>query len=286
MIERLESPEGRTRRALERAAAAAVPHGVTALGACVLPEREKLIHCRALGRIPAGGSAVVMLLPYHTGEHPGRNVARYAVCDDYHTVAGEILEDVCAALREEFPGARFLPFADSSPVPEVEAACRAGLGRRGRNGQLIAPVWGSRVFVCEVVTDLELVPTGPLAGSVCGNCRRCLEACPTGALTAEGLDRSRCRSFITQKKGALEPWEEEQVAAGGMAWGCDICTDVCPWNREPPMTPILRLRENLTPVVTAEELEALMARKSYGWRGRQVLERNLKLVSGAAARVR
>ena len=285
-MERAGTPEARTRRALERAAAAAAPHGVTALGACVLPEREKLIPCRALGRIPEGGSAVVMLLPYHTGEHPGRNVARYAVCDDYHTVAGEILEDVCAALREEFPGAQFLPFADSSPVPEGEAACRAGLGRRGRNGQLVAPVWGSRVFVCEVVTDLELAPTGPADVPGCGSCRRCLEACPTGALTAEGLDRSRCRSFITQKKGKLEPWEEEQVAAGGLAWGCDICTDACPWNRALPLTPVVRLRENLTPVVVPEELDGLLARKSYGWRGRQVLERNLELLDRAAARAR
>ncbi len=281
-MEEQEILRQRTCRVLEAATAAASPHGVPSLGICPLPEREKLIPCRALGRVPERGSVVVLLLPYCTGDHPGRNVARYAVCDDYHAVAGEILEDVCAALRREFPQGIFLPFVDSSPLPEVEAACRAGLGHRGRNGQLIAPVWGSRVFICEVITDLELLPRSASPETGCGECRRCVDACPTGALTGQGLDRNRCRSFITQKKGELDRWEAAQVTAGGLVWGCDICTDACPWNRDLPLTPVLRLRQNLTPVVTEEKLDRLLEQKSYGWRGRRVLERNLALTGNAA----
>ena len=273
-----EDPSSLGLRVRELALKAAAPHGVAMMGICPLPSREKLIPCRAISRIPEVGSALLLLLPYYTGEHSGRNVSRYAVCDDYHTVAGEILEDVCRTLAAEFPRARFLPFVDSSPLPEVESACRAGLGWRGKNGQLIARGWGSRVFISEVVTDLELEPTGPVIPQSCGECRRCLEACPTGALGRNGLDKSRCRSFLTQKKGSLEPWEAAEIAAGGMAWGCDLCTDACPWNGSPVLTPVSRFLRHLTPVVTQEGLDQLLARKSYGWRGKKVLERNLALV--------
>lgn len=283
MAQRAEKPfmdtfEERTYRVLDLAVTAAAPHGVTALGVCTLPPREKMIPCRSLSRVPQEGSAVMMLLPYYTGEHDSRNVARYAICDDYHTVAGEILADVCAILQEEFPQGQFLPFVDSSPLPEVDAACRAGLGYRGRNGQLIAPIWGSRVFICEVITDLKLAPTTLSAGVDCGSCRRCIEACPTGAITDQGFEKKRCRSFITQKKGSLEPWEAVEVAAGGLVWGCDICTDVCPWNKNPLLTSVFRLQQNLAPHVTSKGLEALLVQKSYGWRGRRVLERNLELI--------
>ena len=259
---------------------AARPLGVERFGFCPLPALSGFLECRGKGRLPKeGGSAIVLLLPYQAGEFPGRNVARYALCDDYHVIAGNILEQILCPLGEAFPGEAFLPFVDSSPIPEVEAGVLAGLGFRGRNGQLITPWYGSLAFVCEVVTTLDLPQTGPEDFPGCGDCRRCLAACPTGALSEGGLERARCRSHITQKKGVLTPWETEEVRRGGLAWGCDLCTAACPHNREVPFTTIPAMGQGLEPRLTPENLSALAARKSYGWRGEGVLRRNLSIIN-------
>lgn len=257
---------------------AARPLGVERFGFCPLGDLSRLLECRSRALIPPAGSVILLLLPYYTGEFPERNLARYAVCDDYHTVAREILETVIRPLADAFPGETFLPFVDSSPIPEVEAGAAAGLGFAGRNGQLITPWYGSLAFLCEVVTTLPLSATGPGEGS-CGDCRRCLDRCPTGALGPGGLDVSRCRSHISQKKGELTPWERDQLRRGGLAWGCDICTDACPHNHPPVLTTVPRLRQGLEPVLTEENLAALAKKKSYGWRGTGVLRRNLAILN-------
>ena len=271
-------------RVRELAEAAARPLGVERLGFCRLGDLPGLLPCRArrlLEGMPPESGVIVALLPYYAGEFPERNLARYALCDDYHAIAGEILQEIIRPLAAAFPGRRFLPFADNSPIPEVAAGVLAGLGFAGRNGQLITPWYGSYAFVGEIVTDLPLTPDGPGDFPGCGGCRRCLTSCPSGALGEAGLDRARCRSHITQKKGALTPAEAREVRLGGMAWGCDVCTDVCPYNRRPALTPILRMRQGLEPVLTRENLPDLLPRKSYGWRGREVLLRNLELLEGS-----
>lgn len=258
---------------------AARPLGVERFGSCPLPALSGFLDCRGKRLLPEkGGSALLLLLPYYAGEFPGRNLARYALCDDYHRIAGDILQQVIAPLAAAFPGETFHPFVDSSPIPEVEAGALAGLGFAGRNGQLITPWYGSLAFVCEIVTTLDLPRTGPGDLPGCGTCRRCLDACPTGALSEGGLDKEKCRSHITQKKGALTPWEREEVRKGGMAWGCDRCTDACPKNRGRPLTTIPAMREGLEPVLTEENLSALAPRKSYGWRGEGPLRRNLSII--------
>ena len=266
-------------RAREVAEAAARPLGVERLGFCPLSALSRLLSCRGRGLLPPEGSVILLLLPYYAGEFPGRNLARYALADDYHRIAGEILQSVASALQAAFPGESFLPFVDSSPIPEVEAGALAGLGFPGRNGQLITPWYGSLAFLAEIVTTLPLPQTGPREGS-CGSCRRCLDRCPTGALTAAGLDKSRCRSYITQKKGELTPEEARQIRLGGLVWGCDICTDACPRNARPAVTTIPRLGQDLVPVLTPDNLPALIGRKSYGWRGEGVLRRNLAILAG------
>ncbi len=272
-----EAPEQAIARLVE---AAARPQGVERFGFCPLESLSHLLDCRGKRLLPErGGTAILFLLPYYAGEFPGRNVARYALCDDYHRIAGEILQRIVAPLGEAFPGEEFLPFVDSSPIPEVEAGVLAGLGFAGKNGQLITPWYGSLAFLCEIVTTLDLPQTGPAERGGCGDCRRCLDACPTGALSPEGLDKAKCRSHITQKKGALTPWEEEQIRRGGLAWGCDLCTAACPHNRGVPLTTIPAMREGLEPLLTPENLSVLAARKSYGWRGEKVLGRNLSIIN-------
>lgn len=265
------------RRVAELVKKAIRPLGVERFGSCALNDLSRLLECRGKRLLPEKGSVILFLLPYYAGEFPGRNVARYALCDDYHAIAGDILREIIRPLSEAFPGEVFLPFADSSPIPEVEAGVLSGLGFAGKNGQLITPWYGSFTFLCEIVTTLPLSATGPAEGG-CGSCRRCLDSCPAGALGPNGLDISRCRSQISQKKGELSQEEKRQIEEGGLAWGCDVCTDVCPYNQPPVLTTVPRMREGLEPVLTPENLPELVKRKSYGWRGAAVLRRNLAIL--------
>ncbi|MEG1942975.1 MAG: DUF1730 domain-containing protein, partial [Angelakisella sp.] len=210
---------------LQTAAQAAAQYGVDCCGICPLGQLSHLLECRKKALVPPHGSVITMLLPYYTGEWRRRNVALYAVPDDYHRIAGGILTRVADKLRAEFPQNSFTAFVDSSPIPEVEAACLCGLGFRGKNGQLISKEYGSMTFIGEIVTDMEMreyEPPAPWAS--CGACRRCLDACPAGALGKDGPDSVRCRSAITQKKGELTLWEQQEIKDGGLVWGCDCCT--------------------------------------------------------------
>lgn len=264
----------------ERVAALLAPHGVDAFGVCALTDCLPLLPCRAVSRVPAGArSVIVCLFPYPAGDFPARNVARYAVLPDYHTVVGEILDGLARGLAADFPGEAFAPFVDNSPFREVRAANRAGLGAVGRHGQLIHPGYGGRLFIGEVATTLDIPADAPSAGG-CLDCGRCVAACPTGALqSGEPLDKSRCRSHITQKKGRLSPWETEQIRAGGLAWGCDRCVDACPLNTNRP-SPIAGFARRQAPVLTPANLDDLRTDMPYGYRGRAVLERNLAILAG------
>lgn len=247
------------------------------IGVCQIESLSRLISCRALKSVPARGTVIVFAVPFYSGEYVDRNVALYAVPNDYHTVIGDMLVHITDKLKTIYTENVFLPFVDSSPIPEVEAACRAGLGVYGLNGQLITSRFGSYVFICEIVTDL-VVPVVENEIKSCIQCGRCVKACPTGALNFSLFQKERCRSFITQKKGLLDSFEEEEIRRGGLAWGCDICTRVCPLNSHPQMSGVRQMHENLIARIDETNLDDLLITKSYGWRGKTVLLRNLKIL--------
>ena len=233
----------------------------------------------ARNRLPDEPEGVVVILfGYYTNQYTDRNVSRYAIPDDYHTVIGDKLAAIAARLERAFPEETFVPFVDASPVHEVAVAVCAGLGCVGQNGLLLSPVYGSYCFVATLVTTLPLGASGGERDPLCNACGACVRACPTGALSENGFDRTRCRSQITQKKGELNEWEQAQIRAGGLVWGCDLCTDACPINRTAQKSRVQAFYEHAAPVLTDNTVEELSARKAYGWRGVQVLRRNLKLV--------
>jgi len=235
--------------------------------------------CAAKKRLPEGSrSILVALFPYYLGEavYEGANLARYAVVPDYHQVAGARLEAACAALSARYAGEQFVPFVDDSPIPEVSAAVRAGLGLRGRHNLLIHPVYGSYVFLGEIVTTLALPPTAAADITPCLSCGRCAAACPNAALPSNGFIRERCLSHITQKPGELTAEENRLLRESGCAWGCDLCQTACPQNETAALTTLPEFLSDNRPKAHPGES---CAGRAYAWRGQTAIERNLKIIN-------
>jgi epoxyqueuosine reductase QueG len=235
---------------------------------------------RAKERLPENAHSVIVaafpfLLPEE--QYRGRNVARYAVPRDYHLICGARLERACAQLQAICPGEAFAWFCDNSPLPELATAVEAGLGLRGRHNLLITRDYGSWVMLGEIVTSLALEPSGRADFSPgCADCGACRRACPAGALDdGEGFDRSRCLSGVTQERRAPSPEAKALLRKTGSAWGCDLCQEVCPWNRRAKCLPLPEFTQNT--IARADESTQLSDR-AYAWRGKQVFKRNLQIL--------
>jgi epoxyqueuosine reductase len=177
----------------------------------------------------------------HSDEAPRGWISRYAWGDDYHDVLREKLNALVAAMREQFRDPfEARAYVDTGPIVERVAAHHAGLGWLAKNTMLINEKLGSWLFLGVIITTLELVPSvhenEALPADLCGQCRLCIDACPTGAITDPYLlDARRCISYLTiELRGAIPV--ELRPGIGRMVFGCDICQDVCPWNRNAPIT--------------------------------------------------
>ncbi len=193
-----------------------------------------------------GCRSVIMVALSYAGTAPGGReassasdplfpvIARYARGPDYHGVFEERLAALAVEVETIDPSTRTLPYVDYGPVLERDHAQRAGLGWIGKNTLLIDPELGSWLLLGELLTTLELEPDAPFEPDRCGTCSRCIEACPTGAIRApRELDARLCISYLTiELRGAIP--EELRPAIGNRVFGCDICQEVCPWNREAP----------------------------------------------------
>ncbi|MFM7566930.1 MAG: tRNA epoxyqueuosine(34) reductase QueG [Flavobacteriales bacterium] len=186
-------------------------------------------------RLVEGSNSVISLLinyfPTQTPSEKAPKISKYAYGEDYHTVIKEKLKELVEIMRQEIGDIQGRVFVDSAPVMDKAWAKKSGLGWLGKNTNLIHPKEGSFFFIAELITDLTFSQDPPLP-DFCGTCTRCLDACPTQALTAPyEIDASKCISYLTIElkekhlpdafRGKMESW----------AFGCDICQDVCPWNR-------------------------------------------------------
>jgi epoxyqueuosine reductase len=255
------------------------------------------------GVLPGTKSVIVTALNYHATEKPvtsddvaiadsgtGR-VASYANgTADYHDVIRSMLKQLSAVLHEAVPGCRTRPVVDTAPLLERDFAKIAGLGWFGKNTMLINKHAGSWLFLGALLTDVELEADAPHGTSHCGTCTRCLDACPTDAFPEPYvLDARKCISYLTIEL------RDQPIPTGlreGMqdwVFGCDICQDVCPWNRKATDTPVPEFQpaDDLAPLdlkwllsLTADEFRERFRKTPFDRPGRSGLLRNAAIAAG------
>jgi epoxyqueuosine reductase len=198
-----------------------------------------------------GQPTAVPLPPLH-----GR-VAKYAQGPDYHRLLWDRANALAAWLERESPGCHSRCVTDTAPLLERDFARRAGLGWIGKNTMLINPGRGSFFFLAALLTDLELQSDEPFVGNHCGTCTACLEACPTKAFPQPGvLDATKCISYLTIEHRSATALELRE-GIDDWLFGCDVCQDVCPWNRFAGAEPIPFSRDRSLATLDCIELLGL-----------------------------
>ena len=241
--------------------------------------------------VPGAKSVITLLKNYFPSQQqqPGTpKISKYAYGKDYHEVIRSQIKTLLQLMQDEIGEIHGRGFVDSAPVLERSWAQRSGLGWIGKNGNLLTKESGSFFFIATLITDLELEYDDPFAKDFCGNCTRCLDACPTDAiLPGKVVNGSKCISYYTiELKDSLIPGEMKGKF-NDWAFGCDVCQDVCPWNRfskpndEPEFTPIpevLNLATNEWEQMTEESFKKIFKHSPISrtkWKG---IQRNLQFI--------
>ncbi len=232
----------------------------------IMPEAKSLVVCIFSYNIPQAGE-----------------ISKYAMGKDYHIVAKEKLKSLAETLTKK--GYRAMCFADSWGMNERYLAVSAGLGFIGKNHMFISHKWGSFVFIGVIVTDCEIEESKKL-NLKCADCGECIKNCPGNAILDDGnfLEKN-CVSFISQKKGDLDEKEKNALLKSKMIWGCDICQNVCPHNKNVPFTQIEEFYENVIENLEFEkdmsnkEFKKLYKDHAFSWRGLAPLLRNKNILN-------
>lgn len=214
-------------------------------------------------------------------------ISMYAYGDDYHKVIKDKLFDMVAIIQEKIGDVKGRCFVDSAPVLERDWAKRSGLGWIGKHTLLLSKQKGSYFFLAELIIDLELDYDHPVSDH-CGTCTKCIDACPTDAISSSGyiLDASKCISYLTIELKDEIPKEFHDQMEGWM-YGCDICQDVCPWNRfskrheEPSFEPtdeLMKMKKREWQEITEEIFDRMFAKSPVTRTKYKGLKRNIRFL--------
>jgi epoxyqueuosine reductase len=241
--------------------------------------------------VPGARSVITLLKNYFPALQQNEEavkISKYAFGNDYHKVIREKMKVFLQSIHEEIGEVHGRGFVDSAPVLERSWAQRSGLGWIGKNGNLLTKESGSFFFIATLITDLDLEYDDPFVKDLCGTCTKCIDACPTEAILPDKVvDGSKCISYFTiELKEMLIP-DEVKGKFDNWAFGCDICQDVCPWNRfskpndEPEFTPIpevLNLSTKEWEAMSEETFKKLFKHSAMNrtkWKG---MQRNIKFI--------
>lgn len=201
--------------------------------------------------VPGAASVIVVAVSYftnheHTQDHSVGKISRYAWGSDYHDIISTKLDEAIDVLKSEHPEHAFRRYTDTGPVLEKAWAVRSGLGWQGKNSNILSRDLGSYFFLGVIITTLAIPPDSPVTDH-CGTCTACLDACPTHAIVQPAVvDARRCLSYWTiETKGEGEMPPEIREHLDGWLYGCDVCQEVCPWNRFALPTPIPEFQPRL-----------------------------------------
>lgn len=240
--------------------------------------------------VPGAQSVISLTYNYFPKEFQREDsykLSKYAYGEDYHRVVKDKLRDLVAAMQERLGSFHARVFTDSAPIMERSWAQRSGLGWIGKHSLLISKSKGSYFFLAEIITDLELEADVPFSTDHCGTCTRCVDACPTEAIIPDKtVDASKCISYFTiELKDEIPPEFGEKFE--DWMFGCDICLDVCPWNRfslphsEPrfePRNEILEYSKKDWEEITEDLFKDLFANSAVERTKFSGLKRNLKFL--------
>jgi len=243
--------------------------------------------------VPGAKSVITLLhnyFPKETQQPLTPRISKYAYGKDYHEVIKEKLNEFLYRIQEEIGAVNGRGFIDSAPVLERAWATKSGLGWIGKNGNFITKQQGSFFFIATLIVDLPLRPDDPFAKDYCGSCTRCIDACPTGAiLPNKEIQANQCISYYTiELKDMLLPGEMKDKFQNWM-FGCDVCQDVCPWNRfskphnEPAFTPIpeiLNLSTKEWQAMTEESFRQIFKHSPLKRSKYKGIQRNVNFIAG------
>ncbi|MCI0330011.1 MAG: tRNA epoxyqueuosine(34) reductase QueG [candidate division Zixibacteria bacterium] len=195
--------------------------------------------------------ALIYNTPFRHSNDPSEGkISRYAWGKDYHLVIQDKLKKLISRLQDEFPGSNWKGWVDTGPTMDKYWAARAGIGWQGKHTNVLAKGLGSYFFLATLFTDMELEPDTP-AKDMCGNCTRCIEACPTQAIIEPYLlDSNRCLSYWTIEYRGEQIPSDIAEEMNGWLFGCDICQEVCPYNKKP----VFSSEEDFLPYLGEPEL--------------------------------
>lgn len=238
---------------------------------------------------PGAKTIISFISWYYSDEYQDDcGISRFAVGRDYHKTLKKKGQALIDFIREEFGDIQARVFVDSAPVLEREWAKNSGLGWIGKNGCLIQQKKGSWFLLGEIIMDLDVPPDDQEQINLCGSCSLCVNACPTGALLGDGLvDARKCISYLTiELKGEID--EDFKEKWTDWIFGCDICQEVCPWNRKPihhqlidflPRDEIMNLKQSLTTNPDDLAIEEIITGTAIKRTGIKGLKRNLKYLN-------
>ena len=231
-------------------------------------------------------SIIVCLFPYNIEDGNEANLSNSSFSIDYHLIIKEKLLQIADFLQNKISDFQYKAFVDNGPLVERYLAYKAGLGFWGMNSHIITDEYGSYVFIGYIINNYPFEMDEPLKRT-CIKCGKCIKSCPGCAIKGDfDINPLLCRSYLTQKKEELSDAEKEIIKKHYLVYGCDICQQVCPHNKDIKVTNINEFKENIKKSIDYQELLEISNKefkKRYGnrafsWRGKKLLARNFELI--------